>query len=102
MIDIETTLDTLPHTHPYIAAFGTSLHSLKDPVVVIEKTNVIRTNSLSDAIHVAFASYYVFDIKYPRNIKNLLVFMEQLVYKLKPTMSVTMAANVVIDSIMKL
>ena len=90
------------HTHPYVAAFGKSTNHLSDPVVVIEKRNIIHTETLASALHFAFASYYVFDIKFPKNIKGLLVFLEQIVYKLKPTATVNTTATIVIDSIMKL
>lgn len=54
---------------PCVAAFGTSLADLRNPVVVVEKT-MLRMPSMEMAEH--FLCYYIYKIQYPPSLRQFL------------------------------
>ena len=48
------------------------------PMVVIEKTNVLKMPSFLTAVHCCIASYYVFNIKYHVPSKSLCHLLEYM------------------------
>lgn len=102
VLDIEECISSLPYKHPYVAAFGKDKNCLTDTMLVIERATTIHTPNLATAVHCAFCSYYIFDIVYPRNNKNMMLFLEHLVYKVKSSAPLSTTVTIVIDALMKL
>lgn len=102
VINIEEILSTITLKHPLITAFGRDKNCLTNYIVFAERGATIHTPTLSMAVHCAFNLYYIFDIAYPRGNKNEMLFLEQVVYKLKPFMSISTTVTVVIDTISKI
>ena len=95
---MEEEIAKLDIEYSYVAAFGTSMDHLQDSRLVIEN-NIVVTPGLNTALHCCFAAYWVFDIKYPACARNILLFLESLVYKLPtsqrmPTTVVTMIESI--------
>ena len=70
--------------------------------VVIETKNVISMPSVATALHYSFASYHVFIISFPLDCRCVLLFLEKYVYQLKPSRTLPMCVNALIDSLEKL
>ena len=95
-------MSSILYKHPVIVGFGKDRNSLTETAVVVEKDNVIRTPDLTTAVHCAFSLYYIFDIAYSKTNKGLMVFLEQLVYKLKPSVAPSTTATIMMDSILRM
>jgi hypothetical protein len=79
-LDVDTMIQSLRHKWPYVASFGVNVESLTDHFLVIEKTNVIRLQSLPQAIICCFMAYFIYNIQYPPDGKNILLFLEQSIF----------------------
>lgn len=100
-MDIEESLESVECKAPYIAAFGPSLDELSEFKVVIEKDNVISMPSVDTALHCCFAAYYIYNITYPPELRPYLLFLEQYVYCLKPSLKLPLTVSIIVDSLEK-
>ena len=53
--------------------------------IIVEHTPIVECSSISSAIFVASAFYYIIDIKFPPNAHDLLVFMQEKIFGLETT-----------------
>lgn len=74
---------------------------LSDFKLIVEKENILSMPSIATAVHCAFASYYniIYNISFPSDISPLLLFLEQYVYKLKPSQKMPVSVSVIIDNL---
>lgn len=86
---------------PYIAAFGPSLDELCEFKVVVEKDNVVAMPSMDFALHCCFAAYYIYNISYPPDLRPYLLFLEQYVYRLRPSQKLPLTISIVVDGLEK-
>ena len=54
-----------------------------EPVLFIEKMVVAKAEDLLEAVVAWFASFYIFNIKFPKNSKYTLTFLQKGILKLK-------------------
>ena len=95
-------IEATHHKWPYVASFGVTSESLTDHFLVIERSNVIRIQSLQQALLCCFMSYYLYNIEYPTECKNILLFLEQSVFSLNNSKKLPTGVTVFLDSISKL
>ena len=84
-ISIDEALSGVELKAPFIAAFGLTKDELTDVKLVIESDNVISMPYMAIALHCCFASYYIYNISYPSDFSAVMLFLEQYVYRLKPS-----------------
>ena len=87
---------------PSIIAFGDSVTSASDYMVVVEKENIFPLASVTTALHFCFASYYVFNISFPPQFRLVLLFLEKYIYSLKPSQKHPLSVTVLHDNLLKL
>ena len=85
---------------PSILAFGKTRDYPEDIKVLIEG-NILIMPSLVTALHFCFASYYVFNISFPPEFRNTLLFLETFVYKLKSSVNKLPLSVVVLNDSLK-
>ena len=87
--------------YPCVAGFGLSLNELQDFCLVIIENNVVIMPELNTAMHCGFSAYWVFSIKYLASAKNLLLFLERIVYDLPSSQHLPSNVVTTIDSVSK-
>ena len=65
-------LRSSPVTTPYIVHFGQQFFAIAERQIIVE------VNSFAKAMCALFACYYVFDIAYPKQCLNTLLFFERI------------------------
>ena len=95
-MNIEKLVSNVPQVHPLDTAFGQDKVSLTDFIVFAERRTMIHTSTLAMALHCAFSMYYIFDIAFPKNARNELQFLENVVYELKPSMNLNTTLTVIL------
>lgn len=99
---MDLSLKDIEQKAPFIAAFGRTREELSDFKVVIEGENILPMHSLRVALHCCFAAYYIYNISYPPDFGTVMLFLEQYVYKLKPSQKVPLSVCLLIDSLEKI
>ena len=64
---------------PRVAVFSSA--TKKQFFILVEKAILCEVPCLSTALFVAFASYYVFNLEYPKPVKNILYFFQDFIVK---------------------
>ena len=64
---------------PRVVVFSSA--TKKQFFVLIEKEVLCEVPCLSTALFVAFAAYYVFNLEYPKPVKNILYFFQDFIVK---------------------
>lgn len=98
-IGIEDVLEKDERRAPYIAAFGPSDDMLSDFKVVVEKDSIFSMPSIATAVHCAFACYYIYNISFTSDTSPLMLFLEQYVYKLKPSQKMPVSVSIIVDNL---
>lgn len=70
---------------PYVLQCGRQGDDDQQFFVICESQVILEVSTLTDAIVALFASYYVFDIEYPKACLNTLHFIERFILKLPGT-----------------
>lgn len=86
---------------PFIVAFGTTTDDLSDTKIVMERENILSMPSLDMAVHCCFAAYYIYNISYPPDFIPFLMFLEQYIYRLKPSNKLPLTVSLIMDSLEK-
>ena len=82
VLEVEDEIEKLGIHYPsLIVAFGPSLDSLQDSMLV-EENNILIMPTLGTALHCCFVSYFIFDIVYPPSARNMLLFLDSVLYEL--------------------
>ena len=79
--DIDTSIDKIQQAEPYIL-LSVGEGSLQF-FVVAEKQIFCESSSLIDAIKDVFATYFVFDIQYPKATNPVLIFLQRFLLDIK-------------------
>ena len=98
MIDLDEEIENIQQLHPIVIAFGPTMDELIEFRVVAEGT-VFVVKDMNSAVHACFAIYWVFDMKYPSTMKNILLTLENLVYKIPTSQNLPTTVLTTIDSI---
>ena len=61
-------------TAPRIAAFGSQYF------IIVEQFVVCEVSSFSRALFVMFSCYYVFNLEYPKSVKNVMLFFQDYIF----------------------
>jgi len=67
-----------PSPSPNIAAFADESNALY--FIFIEGKILRKSTRFLDALFLMFASYYVFNLKYPMKAKNILCFLQDYIF----------------------
>ena len=80
MLNSQFTYDVtqVPHPSPNIAAFADESNALY--FIFIEGKILRKSTRFLDALFLMFASYYVFNLKYPMKAKNILCFLQDYIF----------------------
>ena len=97
-INIDESIATITVKAPTIVAFGETRDSLSDIKISIED-NVLVVPCMEIAIHVCFASYYIFNISYPLEYRHLLLFLERFIYCLKSVPKLPLCVTILNDNL---
>lgn len=87
---------------PYMMASGDDLLHILQFQIVVEKVILCSVTSFSKALVCLFAVYYVFDMAYPKECKNSLLFLEKDLLKLTNTDKMSTSALAAVSSMDKL
>jgi hypothetical protein len=76
-VNIESSLDSIIFNHPVLVCFG-HLKSAVQPMVIVERNNILKMPSFTSALKCCIACYYVFNIKYHVPTNGLCLLLEFL------------------------
>ena len=68
---------------PYIVVTGQSGHENAQFFVVCEQAVLLESKSIWDALVDLIATYYVFDMAYPKPVSGLLLFFQHVAFDIK-------------------
>ena len=70
----EACVELPKRTAPRIAAFGSQYF------IIVEQFVVCEVSSFVQALFIMFSCYYVFNLEYPKNIKNVMFFFQDYIF----------------------
>ena len=86
-------MDKTKSNSPFLLATGEDELHIKQYEIIVEKMVLLSVNRFSKALVCLIGAYYVFDMAYPRECKNSLLFLEKFLLKLPS--SEKMSASVI-------
>ena len=98
-MNIEESIKEITIDAPIILAFGSTTEDISDFKLIIERNNIITMPTLMTAVNCCISAYYIFNISYPRAIAPIMMLLENLVYKIKPSRKLPISLLTTIDSI---
>ncbi len=87
---------------PLLMATGEDLLHIEQYLVVVEKLVLFSMNDFHKALFSLFATYYVFDMAYPRECRNTLLYLERALFKLSNKEKLSSGAIAAISAMDKL
>ena len=87
---------------PFIVVTGNHDDSTIQYFVCVEQTIYLEVKTLTDAITDLVATYYVFNISYPKSTKPILIFFQHFVFGLTDNQSVPPATVKLVGSLQKI
>lgn len=82
-VDIDREVSKVSQAEPFIAVTGRAGEENAQFYVICEKSVLLECKTLCDALIDQIASYYVFDIAYPKSVAGVMLFFQHHVFSLK-------------------
>lgn len=83
-------------------ATGDDLLHISEFLIVVEKEVLCKASTFPKALVCLFACYYVFDMAYPKECKNSLLFLEKALLHLSSSDKMTSSAIAAVSTMDKL
>ena len=93
--------DETPKT-PYIASTGEDPPSPVEFTLIAEREPVMKTNDFRKTLIALMGSYYTFNIQYPKEASNTLLFIERYLLGIVSRPRMSSSATQIISAISKL
>ena len=74
--DLNSLLENTKNNSPCIISTGEDILHISQYLIVVEKGVLCSITSFSKALLCLFMCYYIFDMAYPKEIANTLLFLE--------------------------
>ena len=100
--DPDSALKQAKTNSPYMMASGDDLLHIQQIQIVVEKVILCSVNTFNKALVCLFATYYVFDMAYPRECKNSVLFLEKALLKLTNAEKMSSSALAAVSTMDKL
>ena len=99
---MEQEITAIKQAAPYIAITGIAGDENAQFYVCSEQKIVLESSSMRDAVLDLMASYFVFDISYPRSLSAILIFIQHEIFRITDSQSIPMAAAKLMGNFKKL
>ena len=99
---MEEEIGDICQSAPYIVQTGRAGDENVQYFIACEQAVLCESKSLQDAIIDLIATYYVFDISYPKGIEGVLIFFEHCIFCLKYSQSLPMCTQKLVTSLSKI
>lgn len=87
---------------PYIASTGEDLLSLGEFTIIAEREPIVKINDFRKALIALMGSYYAFNIQYPKEATNALLFIERYLLGIVSGPRMSSSATQIVSAISKL
>ena len=92
----------MPKT-PYIGCTGEdTMINLSEYTIIVERQPIVTLENFRKAIIALIACYYTFNIQYPKEVGNTLLYIEKFLLGINTGQRMTAAATQVISAIEKM
>ena len=91
----------MPKT-PYIGCTGEDVISVSDFTIIVERQPIVTLKDFRKAIIALIACYYAFNIQYPKEVGNTLLYIERYLLGISTRQRMTAAATQAISAIEKI
>lgn len=99
---MEQEVTSIEQAAPYIAITGTAGDENAQFIVCSEKQIVLESSSMRDAVLNLMASYFVFDIAYPKGLSAILIFIQHEIFGITDNQNIPMSAAKLMGNFKKL
>ena len=91
--DVEALVKDKEETYPEILALGRKYDLVIQDIFVLYKGKATKCNTLLEAVDLAYKSFYVFNIEFPKTCFGAYQFLDHCVYRMKQTSTVLSAVK---------
>ena len=95
-------ISNLKFNSPLLLATGEDFLHIEQYLLIVEKLVFCSVNDFHKALLSLFACYYIFDMAYPRECKNTLLYLEKALLKLSNCEKLSSGALAAISAMDKL
>ena len=87
---------------PYIGILGEDITKVSSFTIIVERQAVVTVNNFRKAILALMACYYTFNIQYPKEVTNTLLFIERYLLGVTTGPRISTSALQTVSAITKL
>ena len=95
-------ISAIEQAAPYIVITGVAGDENAQFYVYAEQQIVVESSTMRDAVLDLVASYFVFDISYPKSLSAILIFIQHQIFVMGDSQSIPIAAAKLMGNIKKL
>lgn len=99
---MEQEISAIEQAAPYIVIIGAAGDENAQFYVYAERQIILESMAMRDAVVDLVASYFVFDISYPKSLSAILIFIQHQIFGMTDSQSIPMAAAKLMGNIKKL
>ena len=101
-VDIDGELSEVLQSEPYLLVTSEPGTESSQVFICCEGQVYIESKSVKDALLDLISTYFVFDIVYPKTLRNILLFLQHFVYDLPDQQHISSTLSTLVGNLQKL
>ena len=101
-IDIDSEISEVTQSEPFLLLTGQPGMENSQVFICCEGQLYLESKSIKDALLDLISTYFVFDIVYPKNLRNVLLFNQHFAFDLPDQQPVSSALSTFVTNLQKL